>query len=511
MSTTASLLTRLRGRAGIARNTAITGTSNLIRLLVGFLLFPLLLDGIGQNRTGLFLFTTTLTGYFTAVELSVNASVTRYIAEHRARDAVSDIAATLRNALLVMAGFGAVAAVVLALLGVFVARALFGEAQLRGVAEPALLITAVTSLLYWPSRIGVAALNGIERYDRSAEIQIATSLLLLAGLGALAAAHRSVLLLIGFYGVITVLEGLLAAALAWRELGVTLAWARGRWFGGEHLGGVARFGAAAFVIGIGDTLLNSFDRAIVGAIVGAVAIVGYDVAQRPQQAVRTIAGLSGLALVSPIARLWTLGRRREMTELVDVASFVSIVIAAPVAVLVIVLAHPIIAAWLGHRYVTYVPYLDIFTSFWVLNCSTAALSSALYGIGRLETYARIFIVMSVISLPLSVGLTFAWGTVGVIWGTVIPATLAFPVFVVCSLRLLQMPMLGFVRRVLVPGYGIVGAWTLAVLAAKLLLEPTGYAGLAAFAAIALPAGWGLAAPALRRRLRAAGAVRAGLA
>lgn len=499
---------RRLGRAGIARNTAISGASNLVRLLVGFLLFPILLDGIGQNRTGLFLFTTTLTGYFTAVELSVNASVTRFIAEHRARGDAPGIAATLRTSLLVMVGFGALAAVVLALLGLLVARSLFGEASLRGVAEPALIITALTSLLYWPSRIGVAALNGIERYDQSAEVQIATSLLLLAGLGVLAAAHRSVLLLIGFYGAVTVLEGLLSAALAWRRLGVTRAWARGRWIGGAQLTGVARFGAAAFVIGIGDTLLGSFDRAIVGAIVGAAAIVGYDVAQRPQQAVRTIAGLSGLALVSPIARLWTLGRRREMTALVDAASFVSIVIAAPVAVLVIVLAHPLIAAWLGGRYVTYAPYLDVFTAFWVLNCSTAAISSALYGIGRLETYARIFIVMSVVSLPLSVGLTFAWGTVGVIWGTVIPSGLAFPVFLVCSLRLLGIPLRTFVRRVLVPGYGIVAAWTAAVVAAKLLLAPAGYAGLAAFAAVALLAGWGGAAPVLRRRLRGA---RAGIA
>ena len=73
-----SLARRTYARSrGVPRNTAISALRTVIRLAVGFALLPLLLHGIGSMRTGLFLFATTLTGYFTAVDLSVGSSVTR--------------------------------------------------------------------------------------------------------------------------------------------------------------------------------------------------------------------------------------------------------------------------------------------------------------------------------------------------------------------------------------------------------------------------------------------------
>jgi len=60
---------------------------------------PVLVDGLGAAQTGLFLFATTLTGYFTAIDLSLGASVTRYVAEYRVAGATEKIASTVRSAL----------------------------------------------------------------------------------------------------------------------------------------------------------------------------------------------------------------------------------------------------------------------------------------------------------------------------------------------------------------------------------------------------------------------------
>jgi O-antigen/teichoic acid export membrane protein len=489
-------------RPRIARNTIATAFNIGVSLAVGFALLPLLLHGIGQARTGLFLFATTLTGYFTALDNSVGASITRYVAEHRARDEQLELAATVRSSTGVLAAFGALAAIVLTVVALTASNALFGR-HLGAIAEPALLITAATSLLYWPSRAGVAALNGLERYDVSAAIQIVTSLLLLGGIGFLAVHHASLSVLCAVYGSVTVLEGLLSAALAWRPLGVSRLWLRRPWFGGTHTLGVARFGVTAFAIGIADTLVNSFDRTIVGAVVGAAAIAAYDLAQRPQQGVRSIAGLSGLALISPIARLAATGKRGQMLELVSVATLVGIVAAAPIAVLVVVLAHPFLVAWVGSRYARYAFFLQLFTAYWIPATATAALSSALYGIGRLGAYARIQLAVGVVSLPLSIALAFTWGTVGVIWGTAIPSFLSLPFFVVAALRELDVPLTGFLRNACLPGFGPLLLWGCAVIAAKLLLDPNGYPGLVAFSAAALLLFWGICGKMVLQRVKAA--------
>ncbi|MHB8689936.1 MAG: lipopolysaccharide biosynthesis protein [Solirubrobacteraceae bacterium] len=503
MNSLATLARRARGSRGIARNTVVSGVNAVMRLGVGFVLLPVLLNGVGRDRAGLFFFATTLTGYFTAVDLSINASVTRYVAEHRALDEQEELAATLRSSLLLLTGFGLLAALILVIVGVTASHSLFSKPDLRSAVEPTFLVTAATSALYWPSRIGVASLNGIERYDQSAQIQIATSLLLLGGIAWLAHEHASVPVLCGLYGVVTVLEGALSALLAWRPLGVCRDWLKGSWLTGERLGTVLKFGAAAFVIGISDTLINGFDRAVVGAVVGVAAIAAYTAAQQPQVAVRTIASLPGLALISPIARLWATERMQQVRDLVNIATLFSIVIPVPIGVLVLVLAHPFVVAWLGTQYSHYTPYVQLFAVYWLFNCCTVGVSSALYGIGRLENYARIVIVAGVVSLPLSVGLTYAWGTSGVIWGTLIPSAVAVPVFLWYSLRLLRIPIRDFVTTVLLPTYGSLLVWSGVVVAAKLALNPTGYPGLIAFSAPAVLLYWGAWAPRLSENVRLA--------
>jgi O-antigen/teichoic acid export membrane protein len=489
---------------GVARNTAVSAFRTLIRLAVGFALLPLLLHGIGSAQTGLFLFATTLTGYFTAIDLSVGSSVTRYVAEHRAKRSARDVATTVRSSLAVMLAMGLIIAAVLAVVGLTASSWLFREPQLKSLAERTIIVAAVTMIVYWPSRVGVAALNGIERYDLSAWIQIATSLAMLIGIAALARAHASVVLMTGLFGLVASAEGAIAAAFAWRPLGVDRSWLGGSWFRGAQMREVLRFSIAAFVIGVSATLLNGFDRAIVGVVLGAAAIVSYDLAQRPYGAVQTVAGIAGIALVSPVARLAALGQHDRARALVLVASLISVAVTAPLAVLVMVLAQPFVVAWLGPQYAQDAVFIDVFVSISVFNCCSSALSSALYGIGQLRTYAWIVIVMSIVSLPLSVVLTVLWGTVGVIWGTVIPSACALPVFVVYALRRLEIPVATFWREVLLPGYAPVLVWGVAILLADSTIEPTGYAGLVAFSAVALPICWAAYVPILLGRIRGVG-------
>ncbi|MDQ6775571.1 MAG: polysaccharide biosynthesis C-terminal domain-containing protein [Actinomycetota bacterium] len=478
-------MSRVWRLGGVPTNTAVSAVRTVVRLLVGFALLPLLVHGIGSAPTGLFLFATTLTGYFTAVELTFGASVTRYVAEYRASGSSAELAAAIRGSLALLTAIGVVTASALAAVGLLAGHALFHETANRAAVIPALLVAAGTAVAYWPSRVGVAALNGLERYDQTASIQIASSLVILGGVAALAGNHASVPVLTGFFGVITVLEGIAAAALAWRPLGIDLSWTRGSWLRGSFLRGVARFGAATFVIGIADTLLYSFDRTIVSATVGATAIVAYELALRPQAAVRTISGLSGVALVAPVARLAAEGRYEDMRQLVLIGSFMSVAVTAPIAVLVITLAHPFVLAWFGAGFSRQSTYVQIFTSYWVLTCLTTAASSALVGIGRLREFARLVIVQAVVALVLSVIFALLWGTVGVIWGTVIPAAVSMPIFMRLALRLLGIAVRDFARDVAIPVYGMLAPWSALVIAAQLLLAPSGYAGLLAFSVSAL--------------------------
>lgn len=500
---------RWRGRSpdgvwragGVPVNTVVSGARTIVRALVSLALLPLLVDRIGAAPTGLFLLATTLTGYFTAVEYGLGTSVTKYVAEHRATGDVEQLGSILRASLALMLGIGLLVAIVLALLAVFAGHALFGGAATNSQAVPTLLVAAATALFYWPSRLGTAALQGLERYDLNAIIQMTSSVLMFGLIFAVSEQTHSVTVLTAIFGATLVLEGVAAGALAWPHLGLRRG--LGRWRG-AHLRPALGFGAGLFLMGLSDTFVYESDRIVLAAFVGAAAIVIYEVALKPHSGARLISGLIGAALVSTFSRLAAQDQVARLRELVLFGSLLGLVVTVPFVVLLLVLARPIVDAWIGHGYGRYAVYVQIFVSYWLLGANTGVLSAAITGIGRIRVFVWLAVVGGVLTLGLSIGLVVAWGTVGVIWGTVIPAWLGMPLWLHYALRHVEIPKARYAREVVAPSYLPIAAWTVPLVVLKLVLEPSGLLGVGAFCVSALAALWVALLPMVRARWRRLG-------
>lgn len=479
-------------------NTIVAGTRTLIRGCLALALLPLLIDRVGAAPAGLFLFATTLTGYFASVEYGVGLSVPKYVAEHRVSGDRQLLGSVLRASLILMSGIGAAICLALVGLGVFAAHSLFDAPEIRAQALPTLLVAAVTALLYWPSRMGLASLEGLERYDLSSLIQTGCAVAGVAAIFLLSGWTHSIALLAAVFGATQVLEGVLAGALAWPHLG--LARGVGRWRG-AHLRPALGFGGGLFLVGLSETLVFALDRTIIAAFVGAAAIVVYEVALRAHNAVRMISGLIGNVLLSTSSRLVAEQRVQRLRELMLVASLYTIVLAVPVALLIIVLARPLVEVWIGHGYGRRAVYVQIFVSYWIVYVNTSALLSAVAGVGRIRELVRLTLLGAVISLALSVALTAAWGTVGVIWGTVIPGWLIVVPWMHFVLREVGISKVRYAREVLLPAYVPIAAWSLAVLGLAHLLHPQGVLGLGCFCVLALLVLWVPLSPVLHERWR----------
>jgi O-antigen/teichoic acid export membrane protein len=479
-------------------NTLLLGVRTLVRGLIALAMLPLLVNRLGAAPTGLFVFATTLTGYVNAVEYGVGLSVIKYVAEYRATGEHERLGSILRASLLLLVGLGAIAALAVALLALLGGRALFSGADVSSQAVPTLLVAAGVAFFYWPSRLGPAALRGLERYDLCALVEISCAALTLALIFLASRATRSVAVLTGIFGAVLVLEGALAAALAWPHLGLRRG--AGRWRG-AHLRSALGFSAGLFLMGISDTFVYESDRIVITAFVGAAAIVVYEVALRPHSGVRLISGLVGSALISTSSRLVAQDRAARLRELVLVASLYGIVLTVPFVVLIVVLARPIVAAWIGPEYARHAGYVQIFVSYWFLGAGTGALGAAIYGIGRIRVFVWLTVAGAVLTLGLSIALTAAWGTVGVIWGTVISAWLTLPLSLHYALRHVGISKARFAREVLVPGYLPIVLWTLPVVALAQTLQPRGLLDVGLFCAIALAALWLALSPLLRARWR----------
>jgi O-antigen/teichoic acid export membrane protein len=514
MISESDLLERARRRLGSGRegvwragsipiNTALTAARTVIRGVISLAMLPLLIDRIGSAPTGLFIVATTLTGYFNSVEYGLGLSVTKYVAEHRAAGDAEQLGSILRASLALMCGVGVLVAAALTLLGVFGGQALFAGSAVRHEAVPTLLVAAATALFYWPSRLGGSALEGLERYDLNAIVQTAAAAITFTLIYAATEWTHSVPLLTGIFCAVMVLEGVCAGALAWPHLGLRRG--LGRWRG-THLRPALRFGAGLFVMGLADTLIFETDRLVVTAFAGAVAVVAYEVSLRPHNGIRLINGMVTGALVSTCSRLVAQGRSERLRKLVLVGSLYGTVLTVPFVVLTLVLARPILDAWIGHGYGRYAVYVQIFVSYWLMHACGGPVGSAIIGIGRIRVFAWLAAVGALITLGLSIGLAARWGTIGVILGTVIPAWLGFPVSLGLSLRYVGISWTRFAREVLAPAYLPIAAWTLPIVAADWTLRPSGLLALGAFCAVALTVLWLALLPMLRSSWRSIGAV-----
>ena len=486
---------RLWRGGGVPLNTVLMGVRTLVIFAVGFVMLPLLIHRLGREATGLFAFATSLTGYFTAVELGIATSVTKYIAEFRVSGAHERINSMLRGSLLLMIAIGLLVAIALAAIGLLAGHALFRTPAVRGQAVATMLVAAATALLYWPSRMGTAMLEGLERYDQRASVAIVCTVLLLAGVWGLTFATHSVPVIAAWFGAMAVIEGAVCAAIAWRRVGV--ARGVGSWRG-RDLRPVLAFGGGLFVIGLADTAIYSLDNLILAALVTAGAITVYQVALRPQSAVRMISALAAGALISTISRLAAEGQRERLRKLALAGSFIGLVITLPWPVLVIVLAKPMIAAWVGHAYVRYAIYAQIFVVYWLTGANTSVLGAFVFGMSGIRIFVILTVIGGVTSLGLSIGMTAAFGTVGVIWGTVIPSVLGFPIWLHFALRRAGLTAREYGQSVALPAYGLLIPWTALVWGASRLIGPTGLLGVGSFGVVAL-AVWACVAarPALR--------------
>jgi O-antigen/teichoic acid export membrane protein len=483
---------------GVPVNTVVVGTRTLVRGLVALVMLPLLVDRLGAEPAGLFVFATTLTGYFTAVEYGIGTSVTKYVAEHRATGADEQLGSIMRASLLLLLGLGLVVSAAVAALALLAGQTLFSGAAVRSQAEPTLLVAAGIAFVYWPSRIGPAALRGLERYDICALIEMLCGVLTLGLIFLASSLTHSVAVLTILFGSVFAIEGIGAGVLAWPHL--RLRRGVGRWRG-PHLRPAMGFSAGLFLIGLSDTFIYESDRIVVTAFVGAAAIVVYEVALRPQSGVRLIAGLVGSALVSTASRLIAQDRAERLRELVLVGSLYAVVLTVPIVVLILMLAQPLIEAWIGHGYGRYANYAQLFVSYWLLSANTGVLVAAIVGIGRMRVFVWLTVLGAVLTLALSIALTAAWGTVGVIWGTVIPACLGLPLWMHYALAHVGIPKRRYARQVLVPGYLPIAVWTVPVLALARALDPQGLVGLGAFCGATLALLWLALLPMLRARWR----------
>ena len=415
-------------------NTVWQGINVAANAILGVALTPYFINTLGTEQYGLWVFAASLSvsrGVLNLLDFGLQTAVIKFVAEAAARDRHHEIGAILSAALIGYAVLGVAMAMLIGgvgLWGINLVVALFHvPTGLSGVMQGFLLLTAAQTLIDFPALAVSGVLSGLQRYDVT-RIWNLIRLLVFAG-----ASIGLILLGTGVYAL------MLATSLSEvvRLIG-HLYWLRRllpeirltRQIAPDMARSLMGFSAQLFGYQLLRLVYQGMDKAIIALVLTTTLLTDYDVSAQIFALAYACLTLIGM-LAAPVATtFYTRGQQAELTQLLLRVTRYTAACAVPVALIGMVLAVPVTAAWVGMQFVHTAPATAWFLSYVLFWALVQSGQNLLIGVGRVDVILPIFGVGTLVNLIVSVVAAPTLGVLGVIVGTVIGNALACVLYLI---------------------------------------------------------------------------------
>ena len=404
------------------RNVVSTYVTTVVLALVGLVTTPILARELGKEGYGIWVLVASFALYLELLEFGFGKATPKFVAEYAARADARGLRATIATSFWILAGLGAIAVVVGAVIAA-IFPSLFGVSpELAGPAQILIVLILLDLAISIPSDTFGGVLMGLQRFYLINWTLVAVAL-------AQATAWTIVLLNGGGLvelGIVTValsLSGqfaryllarrqvpgasisprLVDRALARRFTGVSV------WF---------------FLLDASKIVLVRLDTVVVGLAVGVAAAGVYAVGQRLTLALEQ--------LVEPLTKSFfphssalAVGEDHEgLRRSLVVGTRLSLAIAAPIALALAFLARPLLDLWLGPGFEEAATVVVLLAASVTIAALTRTGLLMLQGAGHVRVPALIMGGEALLNLALSVVLAQTMGLQGVALGTLIAAIVA---------------------------------------------------------------------------------------
>ena len=435
----------------IVLNTFAHGSSQLIAMASAFVFMPLLVRGFGLNEYGLYLLASSVGGYAAILDLGVGSALMKMVAEKAARNEREQLSALVSTALTFYTGIGVLVAGLLVVVGLHAGDIFHVNEQGARLLRNLLLIVAVTQLWGWPASTAGYVLMGFQRFTLTARVGIGITLGNVAAIVAVLVAHRGPLLLTALSGGVGVLGTLAMVVLARRQLhGVDVSPFQPQLSVARS---ILTFSWAIFVIQLSAVIVyQQTDRVVLGIFVGAASIGLYEAAGKFQGFVSQLLSLSVSAVLPAASGLDAEGRKTALQGLFFRGNKYTVSFVAPIVVVLLVLAKPLINGWLGPAFATQALAARILVAPQLLLCSLTLGDSIMTAMGKLPQRIPYVIAFTAANLVLSLILVQSLGIMGVVLGTTIPYLVDFPFHIRLLLRQVDVRFRDWARLVVRPTY-----------------------------------------------------------
>lgn len=432
----------------MALNMASNYGASLIAVAVNLVATPVLIHHLGVPAYGVWGVVMATSGYLALADLGFGNATTKIVAEHSGRR--DDLVLRAFNTTFwCLCVFGLLALGVGLGLASVVPDLFHIDSALRHQSETTFRLLAVMVAVTLPGSAWLGLLVGYQRFDlvslstaiSSAAIAAVSIAVALAGGGLVALAGSvcaiSVLaLVVPFVLVRRLVPGFRISIRLVDRASLRRTTSLSSWYLVQNL---------ASVIGA------DLDLFVVGAILGVRAVAVYSVAIQLGTVASKVVGVLAQAYFPHISALSKDGDRAAMRAAMYTGTRLVIGLALPVNLVLMILAAPVVQAWVGRDVDQSAAVLVWVAAIGAVGALTTIAWQVVGGVGQARRAGTIAIVYSAVDLGASVALARPLGPAGVAVGSLVGLTLVnMPLIVRSSLRIVGATLGGWAGDSLLP-------------------------------------------------------------
>lgn len=446
----------------MARGTAAQQGGTVAAIVVGLINTTALGRSLTLAEFGVYGFVVGLAAYLYFVAGTVQVTAINEMASASTRVERDD---AFTRSIIVYAGLGLAAAIVIALGGALLVSVLDISGPLIHQARIGAVAVGVLTMLGWVGKVFQDLLRATHRFTAAAASEAAGSVLLCAAVLLTLALDAPLWCTIAAGAAIPLYVGAVATVVvAVSDVGWTLR------LHDVHRGDLRRFLAFSggiFGIATADVVISSLDRLIVGALRSASTLGLYEAAIRLNLLIRGWAANFSVTLLPVLTSLRATDQKQGERDLLLLGTRYMLPAIVGPTVTLMVLCDLVLGVWLGERYVAAAPAAAVFLALWLVAPNLSIAQTMLVVERRLRPLAIYAWSAAIINLILSVTLTAWLGLIGVAIGTTVGYLAAMPYFVSFAFRGRGISVGEFARQVWLPAYGAAAVLALLLLAARL--------------------------------------------
>ncbi|MBS1817936.1 MAG: oligosaccharide flippase family protein [Acidobacteria bacterium] len=420
----ASLLGRPAEDDGVvvARNLSTRYLAIATEAALGVLILPFNVEHLGTSAYGLWVLAASVTAYFSLLDLGYSGALVKFVAQYRARrdaQALNEILSTLFCVFVVVA-----VAMYAAALGVaaYVDRVFHLAPDQTQTARVVLLVVALNVSASTAFSVFGGVINGFQRYDLNNVVGSVSS--------AVTAAVNVAVLLAG-YGLVTLVVSMTAVrvltlwvyrANAYRVFpGLRV---RPSLFRRERLREVTGFSVHMAVIDWANKLNYSVDALVIGAVMNTSAVAVWAIAQRLAELVQRVSNQLNDILFPAVVENDTAARLDRLQRIFLQGTKLSLATVVPLGCALIMLARPLVFAWVGPEFEGSVLILQVLAAVVIVRVGNATGMTLLKGAGSHRIVSVTNMGTALCNVALSLALVRPFGLLGVALGTLVPVVTA---------------------------------------------------------------------------------------